>query len=199
MKVIHIILEFIILAALLLLIPIIVKFDVQQFETNTETSLTEWVQEIFIFISAVIFAYSAYKSPNFKGLFILIAGLFGTMFIREQNNFLDLISPGFWIYPALVLTLIALILAYKNKKTILNPLIEFSQTKTFVYLFIGLLMVMVFSRTFGTGSLWREVLGEHYKASFKQIIQEGLELLGYAFIAYGSVYYLISKKKMGTT
>ena len=42
------------------------------------------------------------------------------------------------------------------------------------------------SRIFGSGSLWSELMMGDYQAGYKKIIQEGLELLGYVLIVYGS-------------
>jgi hypothetical protein len=47
--------------------------------------------------------------------------------------------------------------------------------------------VLVFSRVFGTGSLWRAIMLDEYQNLYKSVIQEGLELFGYLLIAYGTV------------
>jgi hypothetical protein len=44
---------------------------------------------------------------------------------------------------------------------------------------------------FGNGSLlWSHVMNSDYEQIFKDALQEGLELFGYVFIAYGSARFL---------
>ncbi len=46
------------------------------------------------------------------------------------------------------------------------------------------------SRTFGSGNLlWHAILEEDSSRA-KTVVQEGLELMGYAFIFYGSLVFL---------
>ena len=55
----------------------------------------------------------------------------------------------------------------------------------------GLLVVLVFSRTFASkGFLWNHLQDKNFPSSLKSIMQEGIELMGYAFIAYGSCLFL---------
>jgi hypothetical protein len=51
---------------------------------------------------------------------------------------------------------------------------------------IGLLQLVIFSRLFGTGSLWEPVMGDSYQPGVKSIVQEGVELMSYALVLYGS-------------
>ena len=64
-------------------------------------------------------------------------------------------------------------------------MINFSITKSFTCVAVGLLITILFSRLFGTGQLWQAVMGEDYRSLYKSIIQEGLELLGYVLICFG--------------
>ena len=61
------------------------------------------------------------------------------------------------------------------------------------YIFIGLLIIIVFSRAFGTGSLWHDIMGDDYDTLYKNIIQEGLELFGYGLVLYGSMLFYFRK------
>ena len=60
-----------------------------------------------------------------------------------------------------------------------------------------LLIVLIFSRIFGTGDLWRAILKENYIGHCITAIQEGLELLGYLIIFYGAI--LMSKISLNDT
>ena len=70
---------------------------------------------------------------------------------------------------------------------LISAALAYLDSKSWIYVTIGLLTVLVLSRLFGSGWLiWNAVMGEGYRAECKAIIQEGLELFGYIFIFYGS-------------
>jgi hypothetical protein len=118
--------------------------------------------------------------------------LFLVMFIREGDYFWDKIMKGLWTILAVGTFFISVYFAYKQRETIFPSLSTYWKTRGFGYLIIGLLTVLLFSRIFGTGSLWRVILKENYIVDFKTAVQEGLELLGYLLLFYGVVS--ISKK-----
>ncbi len=186
--------EFLALIILMLLIPFFISVDITILKNGlSEISITEFMQEFFIFVSAVIFYKSLTKEPESKGLFILVAGLFTMMFIREGDYYLDAIVHGFWKLPVAIVLIATLYYAVKNRATILQPLLMHIQTKMGTYILIGFLVIVVFSRAFGTGSLWRDIMGDDYHHLYKTVIQEGLELFGYSFIFYGSVLFYFKK------
>ncbi|MCD8512245.1 MAG: hypothetical protein LRY63_01620 [Nitrincola sp.] len=115
------------------------------------------------------------------------------MLIRELDNIFDLIEHGFWKYPVTGVVLISFILAGIFRSTVLPAMAEASRSHPFAYILTGLAVVLFFSRVFGTGSLWAAVLdsgaGVVAPALVKNAVQEGLELLGYLIILYGSVLF----------
>jgi hypothetical protein len=73
---------------------------------------------------------------------------------------------------------------------------DFVDTKPYFYTMVGLIFVLVFSRVFGSRTLlWGPAMGPEYSGTFRNILQEGLELLGYVFIAYGSGLLLWNKNR----
>ena len=55
---------------------------------------------------------------------------------------------------------------------------------------IGLVTLLFFSRTIGSGNLlWSGLLGDAYSNDFKNALQEGIELYGYILIGYSAVLY----------
>ena len=186
--------EFLALVILMLLIPFFISVDITILKNGlSEISITEFMQEFFIFISAIIFYKASSKESESKGLFILMAGLFAMMFIREGDYYLDAIVHGFWKVPVAIVLIATLYYAVKNRTTVLQPLLTHSQTKAFTYIFIGFLIIVIFSRVFGTGSLWRDIMGDDYHHVYKTVIQEGLELFGYSLVFYGSMLFHLRK------
>ena len=177
-----------VLAALVILVPVIVVIDAIVIGHGTpEISFTEFVQEGLLLFSTILIGIAAWQRPNSRGFLVLVAGLLGCMFIRENDGALDVINHGFWIYPAIILAISAILYSLYCRGTVAAPFVDYAGTNSFSYLFIGLLIVLVFSRIFGTGGIWREVMGDNYHLSYKVIIQEGLELLGYVVLFYGAV------------
>lgn len=175
-------------------IVLIIYVDTVIFDHGvSEYSLTEFTQEGLIFVSVIIFFALSKNQPESRGFLVLCGGFFSVMLIRELDGFFDEIKHGFWVYPAIVVTLITLIYAHKSPGTVSGPLVHYFQTSPFVYITIGLLIVIFFSRIFGSSIIWRVVMGDNYMAGYKAIIQEGVELLGYVFVFYGSVMLWISR------
>lgn len=185
--------EFFLLALLSLVAPLCVYIDIvvlgHEVSLDSEIWLTENTQEILILMAALTMAYAAWQRPGERGFLVLVAGFFGCMLIRELDVILDAVWHGFWFWPALLLAAGAIGYATTlGRGTVLEPMAEFFDTRAWSYVLFGLVVVLVFSRVFGSGSLlWSHVMSSHYEQIFKEALQEGLELFGYVFIAYGSV------------
>lgn len=156
-----------------------------------EISITEITQEALLLASAFIFWHGAWKKPEIRGLLVLIAGFFSCLFIREMDSFLDEIRHGFWFWPALVMALSAIVYArFLAGNTTLKPLTDFINTKPYFLMVIGMIILIILSRTFGSGNLfWNHLLPDGDAFLAKTIVQEGLELLGYGFIFYGALVF----------
>lgn len=179
--------ELVLLAILMLAVPLIIALDTVVFRHGVqETSVTEFAQMALLILSTVLVALTARKSPESRGFLALVAGFFGVMLIRETDWLFDAVAQGFWVYPALAVTVAVIVYATRQRGTVISPMLRCATTKPFAYLAIGVLLVVVFSRTFGTGRLWVEVMGADYQRIYKSIIQEGIELLGYVLVFFGA-------------
>jgi hypothetical protein len=188
--------EILLLAILMVAVPLIVALDVMVFKHGVqEISATEFAQEGLLLLSALAMALTAWKRPDSRGLLALVAGFFGVMLIREADMFLDHITQGFWVYPALAVTVAVIVYASRQRGTVIAPMAGLASSRQFTYLAIGLLLVLVFSRAFGTGQLWAEVMGEDYRRIYKSVIQEGIELLGYTLVLFGSLGLFLRERK----
>lgn len=188
--------EFLALALLSLVPPLFLAIDIVILGDDvSETSLTEISQEALLLTSSLLFALGAWKHQTQRGFFILAAGLFGCMFVRELDGLLDNVSKGFWLWPALLVAAASIgSAAIFWRDTVLGPLAAFIDTKPYLHILFGLIVVLVFSRIFGSGALILEHV-PGYSQLLKTAIQEGLELFGYIFIAYGSSLLLRHRQK----
>ncbi len=188
-KLLRSMLDFLFLAALTVAAPMVVYIDVVQLGLDgiPEVSATEILEETLFLISAVLFLIEARRRPEARGFLTLVGGFFGCLLFRELDFLFDDISLGFWMFPAFLTLAVSVAYAMVYRKTILPGFAAFADSRSCIYISIGLLIVIVYSRMFGSGRLlWEKVMGADYKIAYKSIIQEGLELYGYTFIFYGS-------------
>ncbi len=185
--------EFFLLALITLVAPLAIYIDITILGNEVgEISVTEFTQEGLLLMSAIIMTVLAVRRPDLRGLFALVAGFFGTMLIREFDFLFDMIWHGFWFWPAITLAIATVLyVLIKCRDTVIEPMARFFDTRAWFFLMAGLIIILVFSRVFGSGNLlWKEIMGEHYSHFFKSALQEGIELLGYLFLATGSVMTL---------
>jgi len=175
------------LAILLIAANVSIFVDATILHNNlSERSISQFLQSIFILLSSAIFALGAVRYPFKRGYLTLVATLFGCMFIRENDAVFDLIRHGFWVVPVICVLIAGGWYIARNRSTVMDPFLCHLEGRHSTLVYTGFLIVVVFSRLFGTGSLWDAVMGNDYNTSYKSIIQEGVELLGYVLIFHGS-------------
>jgi hypothetical protein len=183
----------------LLSVGVITTINIDYFflENNlSERSLTELFQQLLLLASVAIFIWSASKVEESRTLFILVAGFLGCMFLRELDYYFDMIVHGFWIYPTLLLAGSVIFYSARHSTYLISSVRLFSQSNAYFNILVGLVIIMIFSRLFGSGTLWKEVMNDDYHHIYKTIIQEGLELFGYVFVFIGSFHQLREVQRM---
>jgi len=183
--------RFFLLVAAVLWVPLAVILDVVVIGHGMpEHGITEISQEILLLLSFGFFALLIFRRPQSRGFSILVAGFFLCMLIRELDFLFDSIQHGFWKYMVSVIVLLSLLLAAIFRRSVVSPMAKATTSVAFHYILIGLVIVLFFSRVFGTGALWEMVLDDvSYTPLIKNSVQEGTELLGYILIAWGALHY----------
>ncbi len=162
-----------------------------------EGSLVEISQALLILGSAVFFALGARHHADLRGYLLLVSTLFICMFIRENDGLLDPIDHGFWKVPVLIIAILGGFAVFKHRSTLRSGLKQHAQDSSFWILTVGLLQLIVFSRLFGSGKLWKNIPNQADLALAKTIIQEGTELVSYSLVFLGaclSYRYLFGKR-----
>ncbi|MDR0806240.1 MAG: hypothetical protein LBN41_05750 [Enterobacteriaceae bacterium] len=157
-----------------------------------ELSFVEITQEIILLFVVILFLRLAYKNLAIRNSSILIAGFFACMFFRELDSVLDLITHGFWVYPALLVTAICLFYTSRDIKKTLNQLANFVRSPNYGFMISGLICTLVLSRLFGMKYLWFTFHPEqsrHLMYNIKAFVEEGTELFGYALCTIASLCY----------
>ncbi|MBD1576327.1 hypothetical protein HC723_07745 [Vibrio sp. S11_S32] len=113
------------------------------------------------------------------------------LLIRELDGLFDLISHGFWVYPAAIVAASSIIYALKQKQQTIETFCLFVQSHNFISMCLGMGVLFVFSRLFCMGSLWDGLMQAHPERAVKNVAEEGTEMLGYMVIFFSCVSYLV--------
>ena len=181
----------VVLAAACAIPALLVLLDVSVFKfCCNEAGIVEPVQALCLLAISVLLAVAARRFPDFRGGFLLAAGFFLVLCIRENDQWLDFVWHGFWLYPALLVTALACALAARSSKTILPGIWRIIQDDLSSILAIGFFITVGFARMFGMKPIWREAVGmDEYRVA-KHVAEEGTELLGYALMLTWAILFV---------
>lgn len=154
-----------------------------------EHSIIEYLQEFYLLIAGSLFAAVAIKDQQQRGFAILVAGFFFLLLTRELDAFFDQIVHGFWKYPAWLVAMSAIGYALRNKTTTVKPLLDYFNHRSFAMMLAGMVTLIVFSRIFGMGTLWQNVMQDGYIRPVKDLAEEGVELLAYSLVVFAAAWY----------
>ncbi|MGO2355561.1 MAG: hypothetical protein ACTH58_12605 [Marinomonas foliarum] len=75
---------------------------------------------------------------------------------------------------------------------------EYSQQPSFGTFLAGFVTIMAFSRLMGRGSFWQAVMGDSYMRLVKNIVEEGIETLGYTLILISAIELVLACRRRQT-
>lgn len=175
---------------LLLIVFGITHLDFARGGSIPELSITEFLQEILLFCCACIFAFLAHKNKA-NGLW-LVTGFLACMFIRELDILFDMIFHGAWKYIAIPLAFFFIYFALrKGIAPVIDDLACFMRKKSYPFLCLSLIILLIISRMLGCIELVRLIAQPEFQYSIKNFMEESAELLGYfiLFLSSCSYYY----------
>lgn len=161
-----------------------------------EDSLTEISQEIILALIVGLYLWQA-RNPSRRSAMTLIAGFFLCMLIREMDFLFDLLRHGAWVWFALIAAAIAIGYNANKASAAVAQMVSFMRHPAYGMMLSGLLCVLVFSRLFGMHHLWQNIMLEGYNRIVKNMVEEGVELFGYALCFASTIWYVCSKNKNG--
>lgn len=154
------------------------------------------MQDILTFLSAILFFYASRISPKLKVASVLLAALTAMMFVREFDTYLDMyVFDGAWqtiVYSILACTFVYLI---RKRGTIFSSIQAYTQTPSYGICLSGLVTLLAFSRIMGRGEFWHSIMGESYVRIVKNIVEEGIETLGYTLILISAIELVLLCRK----
>jgi hypothetical protein len=181
--------------AVLLCLPVALLWvDVKWMQSIVgETSATEFGQLGLLTATALAFIALARGSEPDRRFATLVAGFFGCMLIRESDAYLDLIMDDLWQISVALIAGACLFYALKDWRSTLRSMARFVASRPGLVMILGLVLLLVYSRLFGMSSLWKGMLGDGYQRVFKNAVEEGTEVLGYALILVAALTYVVGR------
>jgi hypothetical protein len=166
-----------------------------------ENSFTEWTQEVMLLLSSVLFFALGRYDRTITGFSGLLSGMMFMALIREFNNYFHTWFSGAWQVFVLIALIITVIYVYRNRNTFIKPFYDYFYLPAFGVSLAGFVTLLVYSRLFGRGSMWRNILEvEELEGTYrwvKNAAEEGTELLGYTLLFLAALeycWYIIDKK-----
>ena len=161
-----------------------------------EDSAIEIAQESYLFLISVLLLYQAFKTAKYKNLTLVLALFFSMHFVREFDFFLDKIFDGLWQVLAFSMLAIALYIFVKSRKLIIDQIGKIQDNISTGLFLIGLTLLHVFSRLWGKSDNWKTLLQEKYMRVFKDLAEEGIELVAYSILFIATVELLLTLKSL---
>lgn len=163
-----------------------------------EQSLTEHLQDFMSFFSCMLFLYAARINKKLNIAATLLAALLAMMFVRESDAVLDqYVFDGAWQTIVGLIFVCVLVFLWGRFTSIYASLKEYFLESSFGTFLAGFVTILAFSRLMGRGSFWQAVMGDSYMRIVKNIVEEGIETLGYTLILISAVELVIACRRYG--
>ena len=180
---------FIVCGLVVALAAIVPFFDVHNRPYHgSESMAMEIAQELVLFLIVAINVVRAARDPGTRPGLLLVAGFFACLLIRELDFVFDRVRHGFWFFCVLGIFIVCVGQALKTPTKSVSALASYCRNEGFLLIFSGLLVLFSFSRIFGMQVLWRGLMGDDFVRAVKDLVEEGVELLGYTLILLGTVF-----------
>jgi len=180
----------------------LISLEGYQFQTAAEYSeqtLTEHMQDFMSFFSCILFLYAARLDKKLNIAATLLGALSAMMFVRESDSLLDsYVFDGAWQTIVSVIFVCVVIYLWGRFSSIYASLKEYSQQPSFGTFLAGFVTIMAFSRLMGRGSFWQAVMGDTYMRLVKNIVEEGIETLGYTLILISAIELVLACRRRQT-
>ncbi|NCF61950.1 MAG: hypothetical protein GWP58_03785 [Gammaproteobacteria bacterium] len=158
----------------------------------TELGYVETLQAMLLAASAILLFWMTRARRQQAQLAFCGALVFSILFIRENDQVLELFLPhGVWKWPALLLAVVLTWQCLRHRDAIMVQVHSLSSTPAWgVYLAAG--STLVFSRLFGRKMFWEVVMDERYFRLVKTAAEEGTELFALGLFFAGTVEWVLS-------
>lgn len=162
----------------------------------SEQTLTEHLQDVMSFFGCILFLYAARLDAKLNIAATLLGALLAMMFVRESDSLLDqYVFDGAWQTVVGIIFVCVLVFLWGRFSSIYASLKEYSLQSSFGTFLAGFVTILAFSRMMGRGSFWQAVMGDSYMRLVKNIVEEGIETLGYTLILISAIELVIACRR----
>lgn len=177
----------------------LISLEGYQFQTAAEYSeqtLTEHMQDFMSFFSCILFLYAARLDKKLNIAATLLGALSAMMFVRESDSLLDsYVFDGAWQVIVGLIFVSVMVFLWGRFSSIYASLKEYTQQPSFGTFLAGFVTIIAFSRLMGRSSFWQAVMGDSYMRLVKNIVEEGIETLGYTLILISAVELVLACRR----
>ena len=157
----------------------------------TEYGYIQWMQSTFLFACTLLAFIKSRYSATYKELALCMALFMLVLFIRENDEPIELFLPhGSWKYIALLPAVYLITYAWKNWQEVVTQLTAYARTFSFGMMVSGF-VVLMFSRLYGRNIFWEALMGDNFMLRVKLAAEEGVELLGVGLILMAVVEFVL--------
>lgn len=154
----------------------------------SEISMTELTQSGAVLCALLLCLFVWRGQKPTQTFFTLFAIGLVIILIREQDAYLNAIYHGSWALFALFPFLLGLYFLIRRWTDFWLGFRQLVGLQGFPIVILGLLIVAMFSRVFGTTDVWVTLLESRTEAiTAKTAVQEGIELFGYLVMLAGLI------------
>lgn len=157
-----------------------------------ENGLIEWMQVLFLITSMTVLWKAGRAAGDRRAVLFSMIFLLAATVMREWDKIIDqTLGRHVWkILSGLFIGAAAVPFLYRRRAFYISAL-HLTRQPSFGIMLSGGLIVLVFSRLFGYGEFWLELLDDRSIArEAKQVAEECTELMGYFFIMIGTFEHL---------
>ncbi len=147
-----------------------------------EAGIIEMTQAALLSIAIVGFVVIA-RAHRAATTLRVLATLIAILLVRELDGAFDaLLFHGAWKWPAAALLLFAIRYAWRRSRDLLRGARLQSTKFSTGLLLAAFAVILIGSRLLGMQTVWREILADGYAREVPRLIEELLELAGYALL-----------------
>lgn len=160
----------------------------------TEYGYVQVAQSVLLAAGSLLLFLKAWRDITYRQLALCMGLFFLVLFIRENDQPLELFLPhGAWKYVALPVILALLASLWKFRTAIIEQLLEWSRSFSYGVMLSGF-VVLVFARLFGRRELWLALMGDNFQRVVKNAAEEGVELLALGLIFIAIVEFFFTRR-----
>ncbi len=117
-----------------------------------------------------------------------LGALMAVAAVRELDSFLPRAVPGLhWTYLAALCWAGVALAAWRGGRPCRRACFDWLSSAAGGVCWAGFICVVVFAQVFGQADFWQGVMGDSYERVVKIVVEESIELFGYALILAGAI------------